>query len=153
VPKIVTRKTKPVSLDADSGGGYEEMPHTADLALQVWGQNLNALFVNAALGMMSLMTDADFKGTAAVARSLSIEAMDAETLLVEWLSEVAYLAESEGILCHVFSITRITETGLTAELKGRLTGKLKRTIKAVTYHNLEIVKTDRGVEATVVFDV
>jgi SHS2 domain-containing protein len=30
---------------------------------------------------------------------------------------------------------------------------LQKHIKAVTYHNLEIVETDQGVEATVVFDV
>jgi SHS2 domain-containing protein len=149
----LVKKNKPKVPSTNSGTGYEEISHTADLALRVWGKNLEALFVNAAAGMTTLMIDTALEGGVSVTRSLSIEAMDAEALLVEWLSEVAYLAESEGAVFHLFSIAHITETELKAVLQGQLPGKLKRTIKAVTYHRLKIIKTDRGVEATVVFDV
>jgi SHS2 domain-containing protein len=134
-------------------GGYEEIPHTADLALRVWGKNLHSLFVNAAAGMTALMSNATSEASSGLTRSLSIEAMDAESLLVEWLGELAFLAESEGALYESFSITDITETRLKAVMENQLSGKPKRTIKAVTYHGLNIVKTKRGLEATVVFDV
>jgi SHS2 domain-containing protein len=147
------KKNKPTVPCTHSGGGYEEISHTADLALRVWGGTLNALFVNAARGMTTLMSDAASEGMPAITRSLSIEALDAEDLLVEWLSELAFLAESEGAVFKFFSITHISQTGLQAVLKGHLSDELKRTIKAVTYHNLEIIKTDRGLETTVVFDV
>jgi len=38
-------------------------------------------------------------------------------------------------------------------LHGGHVHQLQKHIKAVTYHNLEIVKTDKGLKATVVFDV
>ncbi|MFH0726406.1 MAG: archease [Pseudomonadota bacterium] len=144
------KTTAPCSL---TGGGYEEIPHTADLALRVWGKDLHDLFVNAAAGMTTLMSDASVDGSPTLTRALSIEAMDAESLLVEWLSELAYLAESEGALFESFSIANITETGLNAVLENQLSGKPTRTIKAVTYHGLNIVETKQGFEATVVFDV
>jgi SHS2 domain-containing protein len=147
------QKNKPTASCTHAGGGYEEISHTADLALRVWGKNLHALFINAAAGMTRLMSDAAVEGSPTPTRTLSIEAMDTESLLVEWLSELAFLAESEGAVFGSFSITDITETGLRAVLKNQLPGKPTRTIKAVTFHDLQIIKTDRGVEATVVFDV
>lgn len=151
--EILAPENKPTAPCTEPGAGYEEISHTADLSLRAWGKNLDELFVRAACGMTALMTDAADEATPSLSRSLSIRAMDAESLLVEWLNELAYLAESEGAVFQRFSITHISETGLKAVVEGRLSGNLKRTIKAVTYHNLEIIKTDRGVEATVVFDV
>lgn len=151
--KALIQKIKRTAPGTDSTGGYEEVSHTADLALRVWGENMNALFAHAAYGITRLMSDAVSKGTPTITRFLSIEAMDAESLLVEWLSELAFLAESEGAIFQSFSITHITGTDLKAVLEGQLSGELRRTIKAVTYHNLEIVRTVRGLEATVVFDV
>jgi SHS2 domain-containing protein len=40
-----------------------------------------------------------------------------------------------------------------ATLFGGKVSKLQKHIKAVTYHNLKIIETDKGLEATVVFDV
>jgi SHS2 domain-containing protein len=147
------QKKKPTAPCSLAGGGYEEISHTADLALRVWGKDLHDLFVNAAAGMTALMSGTSFDGPPTLTRALSIEAMDAESLLVEWLSELAFLAESEGAVFKSFSIADITETGMIAVLEDQLSVKPARTIKAVTYHDLEIIKTDRGLEATVVFDV
>jgi SHS2 domain-containing protein len=153
VESNLVKKNKPITSCIDAGGGYEEISHTADLALRVWGENLRALFICAACGMTTLMSDAAVDRTGTITRSVSIEAMDAEALLVDWLSELAFLAESEGTVFNSFSITHITETGLKAVVEGQPSGELKRSIKAVTYHNLAIMRTNRGLETTVVFDV
>lgn len=134
--------------------GFEEITHTADLALRVRGKDLAELMINAARGLSALMHENPLASDATDdIRRISITAMDAESLLVEWLSELALLAESEGVVFHTICICSISETALTAVVRGRTGLVLQRTIKAVTYHKLVIIQTDGGLETTVVFDV
>ena len=52
-----------------------------------------------------------------------------------------------------FDIQSLTDTHLQASIFGGKAAVLEKHIKAVTYHNLRIIKTPQGLEATVVFDV
>lgn len=133
--------------------GFIEIEHTADYALQIQGRNLEELLVNAAHGMNSLMVAELNAISAQIKKNVDVEAVDAESLLVEWLSELAYWAEAEMLVFKTFDLQKVTPTQVQATLFGAKTQKLVKHIKAVTYHNLKIVKTDRGLEATVVFDV
>jgi SHS2 domain-containing protein len=47
----------------------------------------------------------------------------------------------------------VSPTHLRARIYGTRVTQLEKHIKAVTYHNLEIVQTEKGLTATVVFDV
>ncbi|MCK5418414.1 MAG: archease [Desulfobacterales bacterium] len=47
----------------------------------------------------------------------------------------------------------VTATHLQASIFGGKVSELEKHIKAVTYHNLKIIKTSQGLEATIVFDV
>jgi len=72
--------------------------------------------------------------------------------LVSFLSEILYLNVQENLAFEKISID-FHGNDLTAYLHGgRLTGQTKE-IKAVTYHNLSILKTPKGIETTIVFDV
>jgi SHS2 domain-containing protein len=58
-----------------------------------------------------------------------------------------------GIVFVEFDVQDATPTRLQATVRGGLAPHLHKHIKAVTYHNLAVVKTEEGLEATVVFDV
>jgi SHS2 domain-containing protein len=132
---------------------FEEIEHTADRALKINGRNLEELFVNAAHGLNSLMgADRDLNATP-LTKSIELDAMDAESLLVEWLSELAYWAEAEMLVFSKFDLQDVSPTQVKAKIYGSRVTQLENHIKAVTYHNLEIVKTETGLAATVVFDV
>ena len=132
---------------------FEEIEHTADNALKVFGSDLAELLFNAARGMNSLMA-AEHESTMRPEEKLvELEAVDAESLLVEWLSELAYWAETESLLFDEFDLHRISSTRIQATLRGKRVDRLEKHIKAVTYHNLEIVQTAEGLTATIVFDV
>ena len=77
----------------------------------------------------------------------------AESILVDWLSELAYWAETEMIVFSRFDLLDVSPTRVRAILFGDRITQLDKHIKAVTYHNLEIVETETGLAATVVFDV
>jgi SHS2 domain-containing protein len=133
--------------------GFEEVEHTADWALRVRGRDLPELLVNAARGMSRLLVfDLDELPTD-VERRFELDAMDAEGLLVEWLSELAYWAEAEMLVFREFEIARVAPGHMEALVRGGHASGLHKHIKAVTYHDLEIIRTKDGLEATVVFDV
>ena len=147
------KKLPPESLTSDPQIAFEEIEHTADRALKINGQNLEELFVNAARGLNSLLeADGDIDSTP-VTKSIELEAIDAESLLVEWLSELAYWAEAEMLVFSKFDLQDVSPTRVKAKIHGSRVAQLENHIKAVTYHNLEIVQTDSGLAATVVFDV
>jgi SHS2 domain-containing protein len=139
---------------------FEEVEHTADRALRIYGSNMQELLFNAARAMNSLLvTDPEILSTREE-RFVSLKAADAESLLVDWLSELAFWAETETIVFHNFDIHVASTTEVKAILYGSRVSQMEKHIKAVTYHNLEIVKhnleivkTDKGLTATIVFDV
>jgi SHS2 domain-containing protein len=132
---------------------FEEIEHTADWALRVRGRDIRELLINAARGMVSLIVadPADLPG--GVEKEFELESIDAESLLVDWLSELAYWAEADMLIFHRFELYEVTPTSLRATIRGGHASDLTKHIKAVTYHNLDIVETANGLEATVVFDV
>jgi len=130
---------------------FEEVEHTADLALKVHGHSLEEIFANAAYGMFSLI--ADLEGLEpTISREISLESLDYEALLVDWLNELIYWHEVEDELYTRFTIHTLSPTTLTATVEG---GKAEanRAIKAATFHDLAIIQTEAGYVTTIVFDV
>jgi len=130
----------------------EEIEHTADWAIHVRGRDLAELFTRAAQGMYALVTDLS-QVRPLVERKVALESFDAETLLVDWLGELLWYTESEGLVFSRFEVQEITPTRLQAIVRGEVVSDLEKQIKAVTFHNLAIHRTEEGYEVTIVFDV
>jgi SHS2 domain-containing protein len=131
---------------------YVEVEHTADWAIRVRGATLPDLFVNAATGMYSLVADLSSL-IAAIEHAIEVKGVDTEALLVNWLNELLYYTEMKGQVFSEFHIDSFEPTHLRAAVRGGRGVELKKQIKAVTFHNLRIEKTDQGYEVTIVFDV
>jgi SHS2 domain-containing protein len=131
--------------------GHRELEHTADWALQVWAPDMATVLAEAARGMYRLMAVVLDEGPRQ-RRRLELEAADRESLLVEFLAELLYLAESEGLAFDVLELD-VAGNRLAASLEGAPIGSQSKEIKAVTYHRLEVRDTKRGIETCIVFDV
>lgn len=131
--------------------GFLEVPHTADWALHVWAADLPSLFAEAARGMNTLAGARLAEGPR-VKRTFEVEAPDAESLLVAFLTELVYLMEQEHLGFDTFQIS-IEGGKLHAEMEGAPLADLTKAIKAVTFHNLQVHPTERGLEVEIVFDV
>ena len=131
---------------------FEEISQTADWSIRVWAEDLAGLLTESARGMYTLSNAEQGEG-AKTKRELSLEAVDAESLLVEFLEELLYLSESEGLIFDQFDILEIKETKLNAMMEGRALRLQEKEIKAVTFHNLAIRESERGLEVEIVFDV
>jgi len=147
----------PASLENGASCPYRfrEVEHTADRALWVWGADLPALFAGAARGMYSLM-DEELGDRGLVPtrwRNVALEAVDRETLLVEWLNELLYLAEAEDLLFVDFQVTSLSDSRLEARVGGVPAGVTRGDIKAATFHGLELLRDGEGWSTVITFDV
>ncbi len=88
---------------------------------------------------------------------IKLEAEDRESLLVEWLSEIIFLIETENLLFSRFEVVLSSNTKLTARVAGEPLDVEKHDpktqVKAVTLHNLLIRRIDSSWVAQVIFDV
>ena len=132
--------------------GYEEIPHTADWALKIWANDLSGLLAESARGMY-MLANAEPAESPRVRRELTINAEDAEGLLVVFLTELLHFSESEKIIFDIFSKLEIEGFNLNAMMEGAALLAIEKEIKAVTWHNLQICETERGLEVEIVFDV
>jgi len=131
---------------------FEEIEHTADLAIRAYGRDTSELFANAAYGMFALMAEPSVEAPARE-REVSLEATDYESLLVDWLNELIYLHEVEGETYSQFTFETLSPTTLKAQVTGGPTKSKTTAIKAATFHELAIEETASGLVATIVFDV
>ena len=135
---------------------YEVFEHTADIGLHAYGSTLLELFIHAAQGMESLMV-APVQVQAQVSREIEVDGHDNISLLIAWLNELIFLFDTEYLLFRQFQIDALTET----QLKARALGEpydaqhhdLSSAIKAVTWHEATVEKTEDGYKARIIFDI
>ena len=131
--------------------GHREVEHTADWELEVWGPDTPALLEEAARGMYELM-GVEISGESRRHRRLEIRADDAEQLLVSFLEELLFLADSDEVAFDGFLLD-VDGTQLVAPLEGGHVVSRRKEIKAVTYHRLDVADGECGLRTSVVFDV
>jgi SHS2 domain-containing protein len=134
---------------------FEILDHTADVGIIAYGADLKQAFANAAKGLFSLITRlGDVEE--ALHRDIELTADDAESLLVDWLNELVYYFDAEGILFKRFDITELNNSHLKARGYGEKADsarhELKMGVKAATYHMLKIEKNN-GYRVQVLFDI
>jgi len=131
---------------------FEQLEHTADLALRVFASSLSELFATAALAMFSQLADLT-SIAASVQLQVVLESLERESLLVDWLNELLYLHETRGEVYTEFTFEELSHHRLRARVSGGQPAQTYTIIKAATYHDLSIRATQDGLVATIVFDV
>jgi len=135
-----------------TGQPFEEVAHTADLALRVRGVDLAALMLHAAQGMLSLIQAVPAPGQRQTT-SIALQSPDRAELLVRWLEELLFRMETQAVAFTAIHVTATGPSGLQATIEEAPLASIGRAIKAVTYHGLAVRETPAGLEATIVFDV
>ena len=136
----------------ERSSGFREVEHTADLCLLVWGKSLGELFVEAIKGLYSISRVTLQESNDFEVEIISFEENDLESLLISVLSECNYLLQNDKKRLLVQSI-RIENHSLELSCFIQKVEHFEREIKAVTYHNLKIMKSTNGYSVQIVFDV
>lgn len=135
---------------------FRVLEHTADVGFEAFGATRAEVFRNAGRALMSLIVDLE---SILPRDSVSIEAEASEPagLLVNWLSEILYLQDTEGWLFADFDVVNLTDCSLSASARGerfeRGRHEIKLLVKAITYHQLLLEKACGGWRAQVYVDV
>lgn len=132
---------------------FEEIPHTADWSFRAYGQTLAELFENAAYAMFEMEGIHANWETPEIVRVLNVSGSDYESLLVNFLSELLFMQESNQEGYYYFRVEILPKLYLRAQVRGQALTDAVKLIKAVTYHNLKIEEIREGWRATVVVDV
>jgi len=130
---------------------FEEISHTADAAVLVFGENKVELFTNAIQGMYHLMGLKLNEDEGAENSKIDLNENDLETLLVSFLTEILISVE-KGIGFKEFDI-EIENTALKGKMSGYTVDSYDIQIKAVTFNELKIKKENSILSTEIVFDV
>lgn len=130
----------------------------ADAAFEVRADNWGCLFSGATEALTAVMVDLDGLGRARE-HAMEISAPTVEELLYDWLSEIVYLKDTEGLLVRSAEV-RIRHE-IDWEAQGTLFGDtlnanrhtLGQDVKAVTYHLFEVRREGEEYRAKIVLDI
>ena len=133
---------------------FKEIPHTADVKIRAEAPTPDALFGEACAALMQVMYGDDRCG--GTKRECDITGEDQESLLCDFLSEVLYLTEVDGL---VFSRADVKLDGLHlhAVLDGEPFDPARHNkgteVKGISYSGLKISHDAKGFMLEIVFDV
>lgn len=148
---------------------YEPIDISGDVGLRAFGKKKEDVFINAAIGMYSLITDIDLIEEKK-SIELTVDGFSLENLFVSWLNELIFQFDANGfigkrvIVSEVTSFVALPSQGDWSEvykLNAILYGQdfdperheSRLLIKAATYHQLKIEKIDDTWKAEVIFDI
>ena len=135
---------------------FEILEHPADIGFFAYGTTLEELFANAALAMISIAGD-----IAAVReverREIEATGEDAESLLYAWLAEILAVMDAERLALARVEVTQLGGGRVRGVVYGEYYDRARHragvAIKAVTYHQFAIERTQDGWRARVFLDL
>jgi SHS2 domain-containing protein len=137
---------------------YEFLEHTADVMFKAWGKSTEELFVSCATALSELMADLSTI-LPKKKRSISVESETLEDLLFNFLNEIIYYKDAEGLIFCKYDLKIRKNKWLKVECDcfGENIDVKKHVlgidVKAVTYHNFKIEFLKDRVEAQIILDV
>ena len=133
---------------------YKFLEHTADVRLHLEGRNLEELFVDGLRGVFEFLKPRTIPGAQRVEREIAVDATDITALLVDFLGELVRLASTYKEAYTRIIFDELSSSSLRATLVGERITEFGDDIKAVTYHEADIVKNAQGRwETDIVFDI
>ncbi len=131
---------------------WRELPHTADLLLEITAPDWPRLAEEAATALAANLGEPDPRAPA-TPRPLAVTGIDREELLVHWLTEILVWRELEELLPVRVTVEAATNETLRGVAHVAPARRLATVIKAVTYHDLAVIDAPDGCRVRIVFDL
>ena len=137
---------------------YLEDEATADLAIRAYGNNLKKAFENTAKALINAIAETGSVEEQEI-KLVAKSSENIQALLYDFLGEIIYLHDSEGIVFRTVRVEELDEknNAVSAVLKGEKYDKNKHKpvyeVKAITYFGMKIEKTVKGYEINVTVDL
>jgi len=135
---------------------YILLDHTADMGFEIKGADPAELFKKAGQALIHIMFGA-VPATGADKVKVSLKSYDLSDLMVRWLTEILYLFEGERLITTDIIVDSLSHETIDATLMTSPFDPLKheilREIKAITYHQIDVIQKDGIWKARVIMDL
>jgi len=139
---------------------YKIIDHTADFSFQVFGKDLEELFINSAYALIEIMFGAENKlpkfhpDLSGRKFKIDLKSSDQESLLIDWLREIHYLAIVEKEIIRKIQNLVIKDLSISAEIEMQKIDLIpENEIKAITYSDIQIKEENGILSFVIVCDV
>lgn len=139
--------------DRTASPSHRFLSHTGEVRLHLRAQSLADLLAEAGRALGALLLRETNPVPVETWREVSVRASDREGLLVDWLNELIYRAETDLEIATEFDIRQINDTRVEARIRGVRVATPPALVKAATYHGVRIAPAAKGLEADVLLDV
>lgn len=134
---------------------FSFLEHTADIGILINSPDVEGIFEQAGLAFYSLVSDIQTINPSKKVE-INIAGENPEELLVDFINELVYRTEVEGMLFSKFKVER-KKGGIKVAAYGEKFKPEKHQIveqvKGATYYNLEFKKTKETYQARIILDV
>jgi SHS2 domain-containing protein len=129
---------------------YRFAEHTGEIELELEAGSEPELFAEGLAAMRELLGDRP--GGERIRVPVALASHDPPALLADWLGELAFLAETQGLVPERVDELELEGGALRAVVEGRR-GSPPHLVKAATYHRLSVEHPGDRWRARVVLDV
>lgn len=142
--------------------GFKRVEHLSDTGIEFYGNKLERLFENAAIGMFSIIINIDSViGKDKIKVNITTSHDNLEDLLVLWLEKIIYHFETASMVFAGFKVNVVKRSGKGYTMEAEIMGEnfdsdrheIKIGIKAPTYHQLKIKNNGQKWWGRVIFDI
>ena len=135
---------------------FEVLDISGDTGIKAYGKTVSEAYANAGIGMYSLITD--ISGVYERERvEFELSGDSPEGVLAAYLNELIFRFDTNGFIGRRVEVPDLSDSSIRVIVHGEEFDpdrhERRLLIKAATYHNIKVERTDRVWEVEVVFDI
>lgn len=140
--------------------GFKLLEHTADAYIAAYGKDLAEAFENAARALFNVTTEVE-KISPEIVDYVEVSGDSELALLYNWLEALIVKSEINGMLYSKFQISIVDGANDGHQLRAKIWGEKfsvnkhlqKVSVKAITYHRMEITREKGRVTLKFILDI
>jgi len=136
-----------------SASSHEFFDHTSEVGLRIRGPSFGDIIGEATCGLAELQLGRRPPARDGTWRRVAVASTDREALLVDWLNELIFRAETEQWVAVEVAVETAGDRAVTARVRGVSVAEAPARVKAVTHHGLSVRPGQGGLVAEVILDV
>ena len=141
------------AVDCGMDRAIEFVEHPGEVRLRLRAESLGELAAVAGRALAELELGRQPGTGEGPWREISVSGRDRAALLVNWMNELIYLAETERWVGVEHTMVDATDRSLRMRVHGITVERAPSCVKAATLHGLNVANVPGGVEAELVLDV
>ena len=142
-----------VAPSTPSAPSHSFLEHTGEVRLRLTAGSLAELLAEAGRALAELQLRGASGDPAGPAEEIEVRSADRVALLVDWLNELVYRAESGVAVATEFDVREIGDSAIRARIRSTPVEQSPALVKAATLHGARVEPVAGGWEGDVILDV